>query len=112
MKSPRGQRGTGLIEYVVLVAFLAFILVGVLTEIGRGASEKLCYASLSHNGGDINGDGQVDPQDLGLFVADQSNKSSDYDCDGVVEYYNTSGTYDGSWGRQGDDYKILYGWSR
>ena len=36
------ESGSSLIEYVVLVGFLSFILLGVLVEVGEGSRNKLC----------------------------------------------------------------------
>ena len=112
MERLKEDKGTGLVEYVVLVAFLAFILVGVLTKLGKSTNEKLCYATLNHNGGDGNGDGVVDQDDIGHFGSDISNTAYDYDCDGLVEFYNSSGRSD-EHGRplNGDDWHILEGWT-
>ena len=88
LRAKKQDSGAAMIEYAVLVAFLAVALIGVLSEVGLSSRDKLC--SGAKYSADLDENGVVDHQDLPiLFVSDMR---ADLNCSGKIERgYNTSG---------------------
>ena len=81
-----------MVEYAVLVAFIAVALVGVLQQTGEGVRNKLCVKGSEAY--DVNGDGVVDLLDLDIIgnpdpatagVTGDPDSTLDFNCSGKFE---------------------------
>lgn len=86
--SRANQSGASTVEYAVLLAFLSFVLIGAVTQVGLSARDKICYTGFER---DINGDGTIQASDAGVINAygathgpNSYDRRLDVNCDGKI----------------------------
>ena len=89
----RAECGSSLVEYVVLVAFLAVAVIVVLGDLGVQANAKLCLGTAERVNPDSNGNGRIDSLERYSMRAAYSSSAPDYDynCNGVTETVGVGG---------------------